>query len=78
MKNIGLWHDARRRCDFLPDCYNDKELVHYMAAACIAHLSDLPLKQDPEKTRKPQGFRRILTAYSSRSLETSLRELSGR
>jgi HEAT repeat protein len=32
---------------------DDKELVRFMAAACIAHLSDLPLKKVPAKTRKP-------------------------
>jgi HEAT repeat protein len=32
---------------------DDKELVRFMAAACVAHLSDLPLKKVPAKTRKP-------------------------
>jgi HEAT repeat protein len=32
---------------------NDKDLVRYMAAACVAHLSDLPLKKIPAKTRNP-------------------------
>jgi HEAT repeat protein len=32
---------------------DDKDLVRYMAAACVAHLSDLPLKKVPAKTRKP-------------------------
>ena len=32
---------------------DDKDLVRYMAAACVAHLSDLPLKKALAKTRKP-------------------------
>jgi HEAT repeat protein len=32
---------------------DDKELVRFMAAACVAHLSDLPLKKVPAKTKKP-------------------------
>ena len=32
---------------------DEKELVRYMAAACVAHLSDLPAKKAPAKTRKP-------------------------
>jgi HEAT repeat protein len=32
---------------------DDKDLVRYMAAACVAHLSDLPLKKVLAKTRKP-------------------------
>jgi hypothetical protein len=32
---------------------DDKDLVRYVAAACVAHLSDLPLKNVSAKTRKP-------------------------
>jgi HEAT repeat protein len=32
---------------------DDKDLVRFMAAACVAHLSDLPLKRVTAKTRKP-------------------------
>ncbi len=32
---------------------DDRELVRFMAAACIAHLSDLPLKKVPTKARNP-------------------------
>lgn len=31
---------------------DEKELVRYMAAACIAHLSDLPAKKIPTRTRQ--------------------------
>ena len=32
---------------------DDNELVRFMAAACVAHLSDLPLQKAPARTRKP-------------------------
>lgn len=32
---------------------DDKDLVRYMAAACVAHLSDLPARKVPAKTAKP-------------------------
>jgi hypothetical protein len=32
---------------------DDKDLVSYMAPACVAHLSDLPFKKFSARTRKP-------------------------
>jgi hypothetical protein len=32
---------------------DDKDLVSYMTAACVAHLRDLSFKKVPAKTRKP-------------------------
>jgi HEAT repeat protein len=37
---------------------DDKDLVSYMTAACVAHLRDLSFKKVPAKTMKPQTFRK--------------------